>query len=79
VGPTADGSALGRPGLHGAVLNEVGHEQREREKDQAEVKYPRKLCPLRRATRAGQKAMATQMQRNKMTKTTAPNVERART
>jgi hypothetical protein len=56
-------------------MHHVGRKQRQREEDQAQDEYPMKLCPLRDATRAGQKARATQTH----DKSTQPKVEAART
>jgi hypothetical protein len=44
-------------------------------KKRLNMKYPKKLCPLRPATRAGQNAIATQIR----AKTIQPNVDTART
>jgi hypothetical protein len=43
-----------------SIVDHVGHDQSCWEEDKAEEK-PRKLCPLRPATRAGQNAIAIQM------------------
>ena len=38
------------------------------------MKYPRKLCPLRPATRAGEKAIATQMMKNSIDPSHQPDI-----
>lgn len=57
----------------------VCDEQRQWEEEQAEDEVPEKAVPLRAATRAGQKARATQMQTNATPSTPHPNVETATT
>src|SRR6476659_352527 len=48
-------------------------------KNRLRMKYPRKLWPLRPATRAGQKAKATQMMKNSRPPATQPPVDIAST
>jgi hypothetical protein len=55
------------------VPDEVRHDQRREEREQAEDEKPSQLCPLRRATRAGQKASATTRIRQQIPKTDRSN------
>jgi hypothetical protein len=64
---------LRRSGGEGTpVPDEIRHDQRGEEKEQAEDENPSQLCPLRRATRAGQKASATNTIRQQI-----PNIDQS--
>jgi hypothetical protein len=58
---------MGASGLaqHPAIRNDVGHDQRGREEEKAEKEVEEETVPLRAATRAGQKAIATLTMRNR--------------